>query len=70
MANSTRHAVASGIYMYRLTSSTGFTETKRLTLLKQCQKLQQGLRKVGHLEQDSVYCSHKSIPALEVEIVC
>jgi len=26
--------VASGIYVYRLTSSTGFSETKRMTLLK------------------------------------
>ena len=25
--------VASGIYVYRLTSSTGFSETKRMTLL-------------------------------------
>jgi tripartite motif-containing protein 71 len=32
--NSRGHAVSSGIYMYRLTSSTGFTETKKMTLLK------------------------------------
>ncbi|MBI4551569.1 MAG: T9SS type A sorting domain-containing protein, partial [Candidatus Latescibacteria bacterium] len=27
-------SVASGVYLYRLTSSTGFSETKRMTLLK------------------------------------
>jgi hypothetical protein len=32
--NSRGHAVSSGIYMYRLTSSTGYTETKKMTLLK------------------------------------
>ena len=27
-------SVASGIYLYRVTSSTGFVDTKRMTLLK------------------------------------
>jgi len=26
--------VASGIYLYRITSGSGYTETKRMTLLK------------------------------------
>jgi hypothetical protein len=33
-ANTQGHSVASGVYLYRLTSETGFTETKRMTLLK------------------------------------
>ena len=28
------HAVASGLYLYRLNSSTGYSETRRMTLLK------------------------------------
>ena len=32
--NTQGHSVASGVYLYRLTSETGFTETKRMTLLK------------------------------------
>jgi hypothetical protein len=32
--NAQGHGVASGVYMYRLISSTGFSETKRMTLLK------------------------------------
>ena len=33
-ANTQGHSVASGVYLYRLTSETGFTETRRMTLLK------------------------------------
>ena len=32
--NTQGHSVASGVYLYRLTSETGFTETRRMTLLK------------------------------------
>ena len=32
--NDQHQTVASGVYVYRLTSSTGFSETKRMTLLK------------------------------------
>jgi len=32
--NGQGQAVASGVYVYRLTSSTGFTDTRRMTLLK------------------------------------
>ena len=32
--NARRQAVASGIYVYRMTSSNGFNETKRMTLIK------------------------------------
>ena len=33
-ANITGAGVSSGIYLYRITSSSGFSETKRMTLLK------------------------------------
>ena len=32
--NGRGESVASGIYLYRLTSSTGYTESKRMVLLK------------------------------------
>lgn len=32
--NGAGHDIASGVYLYRLTSSTGFTKTRRMTLLK------------------------------------
>ena len=32
--NITGAGVASGIYLYRITSGSGYTETKRMTLLK------------------------------------
>jgi flagellar hook assembly protein FlgD len=32
--NGQGQTVSSGVYLYRMTSSTGFSETKRMTLLK------------------------------------
>jgi len=32
--NSSGHSLASGIYVYRLESSTGFRETKQMNLLR------------------------------------
>ncbi|MBI4552269.1 MAG: T9SS type A sorting domain-containing protein [Candidatus Latescibacteria bacterium] len=32
--NANGHEVASGVYLYRLTTSTGFSQTRRMTLVK------------------------------------